>query len=49
MLEQPGLGTDPFRIGRRTQALVAPIGPQASGLDIILEMDMQDILDNGLP
>jgi hypothetical protein len=48
MLQQPILGTDAFCIARRTQALIAAIRPQASGLDIILEMDMQDILDNRL-
>src|SRR5262249_37707504 len=48
MLQQPVLGTDPLCIGRRAQALVAAIGPQASGLDVVLEMDMQDILDDCL-
>ena len=48
MLQQPVLGTNPFCVGR-TQAFVAAIGPQASGLDVILEVDMQDILDDRLP
>ena len=49
MLQQPILGANAFCVGRRTQAFVAAIGPQASGLDVILEVDMQDILDDGLP
>ena len=47
MLQQPVLGTDAFCVGRRTQAH-ATVGLQASGLDVILEVDMQDILDDRL-
>src|SRR5215831_1613839 len=48
MLQQPILSTDACCVGWRTQALIAAIGPQASGLEVIREVDMQDILDDRL-
>src|SRR5215475_10482638 len=48
MLQQPILSTDALYVRRWAQAFVAAIGPQASGLDVILKVDMQDILDDRL-
>jgi hypothetical protein len=48
MLQQPILSTDSLYVRRWAQAFVAAIGPQASGLDVILKVDMQDILDDRL-
>src|SRR5438552_3462865 len=48
MLYEPGLGVEPCRAGLCTEAFVAAIGQQASGLNIIVKMNLQDILDNRL-